>query len=115
MAVTRSTSAKKVVSKAVAVKVTNSSGGKYVSWDDRYNQLFALSEKEGHCRPHCSTMLGKLCAKHRVDFRATFHANKHHLSQDHIDKLATIGLQFCLHNKKAKEEFEVERPLQQAC
>jgi len=44
MAVTRSSSAKKVVHKAVAVKVTQSFGGKRVSWDDRYNQLFALRE-----------------------------------------------------------------------
>ncbi len=42
MAVTRSSSTKKVVPKAVAV--TKSSGGKHVSWDDRYNQLFALRE-----------------------------------------------------------------------
>ena len=48
MAVTRSSSAKKVVRKAVAVKVTKSSGGRRVSWDDCYNQLFALREKEGH-------------------------------------------------------------------
>jgi hypothetical protein len=46
MAVTRSSSAKKVVRKAVAVKVTQSSGGKRVSWDDRYNQLFALRNRK---------------------------------------------------------------------
>ena len=68
MAVTRSLSAKKVVGKAVSVKVTKSSCGKYVSWDDRYNQLFALNEKEGHCRPHHSTTLGMWCSKQRGNF-----------------------------------------------
>ena len=48
MAVTRSSSAKKVVCKAVAVKVTKSSGRKYVSWDDSCNQLIAFWKKEGH-------------------------------------------------------------------
>ena len=47
MAVTRSSSTKKVVCKAVAVKVTKSSGRKYVSWDDSCNQLIAFWKKEG--------------------------------------------------------------------
>jgi hypothetical protein len=46
MAVTRSSSAKKVVRKAVAVKVTKSSGRKYVSWDDSYNQLLLFGKKK---------------------------------------------------------------------
>jgi hypothetical protein len=97
MAVTRSSSAKKVVRKAVAVKVTKSSGRKYVSWDDSYNQLFAFQKKEGHCRPHFSSTLGKWCSNQRTGF------NKHHLSQDHIEKLATIDFQFCLCLKKPKK------------
>ena len=92
MAVTRSTSAKKVVSKAVAVKVTNSSGGKYVSWDDRYNQLFALSEKEGHCRPHSSTTLGERCNQQR----SNYNDNNRVLYQYQIDKLIEIDFQFNL-------------------
>jgi hypothetical protein len=99
MAVTRSTSAKKVVSKAVAVKVTNSSG--HVSWDDRYNQLFALSEKEGHCRPHRSTTLGKWCNQQRLNFKG----NKNVLYQYQIDKLVEIDFQFCLHKKTPKKRL----------
>jgi hypothetical protein len=101
MAVTRSTSAKKVVSKAVAVKVTNSSGGKHVSWDDRYNQLFALSEKEGHCRPHHSTTLGKWCKQQRTNFNG----NNRVLYQYQIDKLIEIDFQFCLYNKTPKKRL----------
>jgi hypothetical protein len=100
MAVTRSLSAKKVVCKAVAVKVTKSSRGKYVSWDDSYNQLFAFRKKEEHCRPHFSSRLGKWCTQQRSGF------NTHHLSQDHIEKLATIDFQFCLHNKKQKKRLK---------
>ena len=100
MAVTRSSSAKKVVRKAVAVKVTKSSGGKQVSWDDSYNQLFAFWKKEGHCRPHYSTKLGKWCIQQRSGF------NTHHLSQDHIKKLSTIGYQFCLQMKKPKKNLK---------
>ena len=101
MAVTRSTSAKKVVNKAVAVKVTNSSGGKYVSWDDRYNQLFALSEKEGHCRPHSSTTLGKRCNQQR----SNYNDNNRVLYQYQIDKLVEIDFQFCLYNKTPKKRL----------
>ncbi len=53
-----------------------------------------------------STTLGKWCKKQRVDFQATFQANKFHLSQDHIDKLATIGFQFCLYDKKPKKNLK---------
>ena len=91
---------------AVAVKVTKSTRSKYVPWNDYYTQLFAFWKKEGHCRPHCSTKLGKWCKKQRVDFQATFQANKFHLSQDHIDKLATIGFQFCLYEKKPKKNLK---------
>ena len=97
MAVTRSSSAKKVVRKAVSVKVTKSSGGKY--WDDSYIQLFAFRKKEGHCRPHFSSTLGKWCSWQRCVF------NKHHLSQDRFEKLATIDFQFCLYNKKQKKQM----------
>ena len=100
MAVTRSSSAKKVVRKAVAVKVTKSSGGKQVSWDDSYNQLFAFRKKEGHCRPHYSTKLGKWCIQQQSGF------NTHHLYQDHIKKLSTIGYQFCLQMKKPKKNLK---------
>jgi hypothetical protein len=104
MAVMRSTSAKTVVSKAVAVKVTHSSGGKYVSWDDRYNQLFALSEKEGHCRPHHSTTLGKWCSQQRLNFKG----GNGSLYQYQIDKLVEIDFQFCLYNKTPKIDKLVE-------
>ncbi len=106
MAVTRSSSANKVVRKAVAVKVTKASGRKYVSWDDSYNQLLALSKKEGHCRPHFSSMLGKWCAQQRVVFQANLQANKPLLHQYQIKKLSTIGFQFCLRNKKPKKNLK---------
>jgi hypothetical protein len=103
MAVTRSSSAKKVVRKAVAVKVTQSSGGKRVSWDDRYNQLFALREKEGHCCPLWSTTLGKWYNNQRAKFQATFQDSNHILYQYRIKKLSKLGFQFCLRNKKLKK------------
>ncbi len=106
MAVTRSSSAKKVVRKAVAVKVTKSSGGKRVPWDDRYNQLLALSKKEGHCRPHHSSTLGRWCTQQRADFQANFQANKPLLHQYQIKKLSKIGFQFCLRNKNPTKQLK---------
>ena len=103
MAVTRSSSAKKVVRKAVAVKVTKSSGGRRVSWDDCYNQLFALREKEGHCCPLWSTTLGKWCNNQRAKFQATFQDSNRVLYQYQIEKLSKLGFQFCLRNKKLKK------------
>jgi hypothetical protein len=103
MAVTRSSSAKKVVRKAVAVKVTKSSGGRRVSWDDCYNQLFALREKEGHCCPLWSTTLGKWCNNQRAKFQATFQDSNRVLYQYQIEKLSKLGFQFCLRNKKPKK------------
>ena len=108
MAVTRSSSAKKVVRKAVAVKVTKSSGRKYVSWDDTCNQLIAFWKKEGHCCPHFSTMLGEWSSKQQQKFQA----NNPQLSQECIEKLLTIVLSS---NENAEEVFELGRPLQQAC
>ena len=102
MAVTRSSSAKKVVRKAVAVKVTKSSGRKYVSWDDTCNQLIAFWKKEGHCCPHFSTTLGEWCSKQRQKFQA----DNPQLSQERIEKLSTIGFQFCLQMKKPKKYFK---------
>jgi hypothetical protein len=101
MAVTRSSSAKKVVRKAVAVKVTKSSGRKYVSWDDTCNQLMLIAfwKKEGHCCPHFSTTLGEWCSEQRQKFQA----NNPQLSQERIEKLSTIGFQFCLQMKKPKK------------
>jgi hypothetical protein len=106
MAVTRSSSAKKVVHKAVAVKVTKSSGRKYVSWDDSYTQLLALSKKEGHCRPHFSTTLGKWCTQQRADFQANFQANKPLLHQYQIEKLSKNGFQFCVYNKNPTKQLK---------
>ena len=106
MAVTRSSSAKKVVRKAVAVKVTQSSGGMRVSWDDRYNQLFALREQEGHCCPHWSTTLGKWCNNQRAKFQATFQDSYRVLYQYQIEKLSKLGFQFCLRNKKPKKNLK---------
>ena len=99
MAVTRSSSAKKVVRKAVAVKVTKSSGRKYVSWDDTCNQLIAFWKKEGHCCPHFSTMLGEWSSKQQQKFQA----NNPELSQERIEKLSTIGFQFCLQMETPKK------------
>jgi hypothetical protein len=79
MAMTRSSPAKKVVRKAVAVKVTKSPRRKNLLWNDTYTQLIGFWKNEG--RPHCSTMLGKWCAQQQ----AYFQANKPLLSQDHID------------------------------
>ena len=101
MAVTRSSSAKKVVHKAVAVKVTKSSGRKYVSWDDTCNQLIAFWKKEGHCCPHFSTTLGKWCTKQRQKFQA----NDPQLSQNRTEKLSKLDFQFCLYNTKQKKRL----------
>ena len=76
---------------------------KCVSWDDSYTQLLAFWKKEGHCRPHYSTTLGKWCSHQRGKIKANFHVNKPHLSQEQIKKLATIDFQFCLHNEKSKK------------
>ncbi len=78
--------------KPVAVKVTKSTLRKTVPWNDTYTQIIAFGEKQGHCRPHCSTVLGKWCKQQHANFQA----NK--LSQDCIDKLATNGVQFCIRN-----------------
>ncbi len=96
MAVTRSSSANKVVRKAVAVKVTR----KNVSWDDSYTQLFALSKTEGHCRPHFRSTLGKWCTHQRRDFQANLNhkIDRPLLHQYQIEKLSAIGFQFCLRN-----------------
>ncbi len=106
MAVTRSSSTKKVVRKAVSVKVTKSSGGKYVSWDDSYTQLLALSKKEGHCCPHHSTTLGKWCTQQRAHFQANLQANKPLLHQYQIEKLSKIGFQFYLCNKNPTKQLK---------
>ena len=106
MAVTRSTSAKKVVPKPVAVKVAKSTRVEYVSWDYSYTQLKALSEKEGHKRPHFITKLGKWCKIQRANFQVNFQANKPLLYQYQIEKLSKIGFQFCLYNKKPKKNLK---------
>jgi hypothetical protein len=103
---TRSSSAKKVERKAVALKVTKSTREENVSWDDHYNQLLALSKKEGHCRPHHSSTLGRWCTQQRAHFQANLQANKPLLHQYQIKKLSTIGFQFCLCNKNPKKNLK---------
>ena len=47
------------------------------------------------------------CSKQRgnfqADIQADIHVNKPHLSQEQIEKLVTIGFQFCLQNEKPKK------------
>ena len=45
-------------------------------------------------------VLGKWCTQQRYVF------NKHHLSQNGIEKLTTINFQFCLHNKKPEKTLK---------
>jgi hypothetical protein len=100
---TRSTSAKKVVSKAVAVKVTHSSGGQCVSWDDRFNQLVVYKNEHGHANPpKREGQLGLWVANQRAIFQRTLQNGNRVLHHYQIKKLSTIGFQFCLRNKKPK-------------
>ena len=108
MAVTRSSSAKKkVVRKAVAVKIAKLSSSakakkvvckavdvkvmrEYLTWDDRFAQLVDYKNEHGHCNPNCSTKLGIWCMNQRNEFKA----NKR--CHDRMNKLASIALQFSL-------------------
>jgi hypothetical protein len=61
-----------------------------------------LSKKEGHCRPHHSTTLGKWCTQQRINFQD----NNRVLYQHQIKKLVTIDFQFCLYYKKPKKNLK---------
>ena len=92
---TRSSSAKKVVHKAAAVKVTKPSGGGRVSWDDRFDQLVAYKNEHGHANPlKRNGQLGKWCDNQRARFQF--------LHQYQINKLSKLGFQFCLRNSNKK-------------
>jgi hypothetical protein len=76
MAVTRSSSAKKVVRKAVAVKITRLSSSaavkvtrEYLTWDERFTQLVDYKNEHGHCNPKQNTKLGLWCKSQRKAFK----------------------------------------------
>ena len=98
MAVTRSSSAKKVVCTAVAVKVAKPSSRKNIPWDDNYTKLIPFEEEHGHCNPHYSTQLGKWCSLQCENFKA-----KLSLYQYQIDKLVSISFQFEVRHPKPKK------------
>ena len=104
MAVTRSSSAKKVVHKAVAVKITRLSSSatvkatrEYLTWDERFAQLVDYKNEHGHCNPKQNTKLGLWCMNQRNFFKE----NK--LRHYQMNELASIAFQFSLSLKARKK------------